>query len=132
MTDLLYDLNSATLLTGSESSDGLPLTLDTFTALGAGRLLHIATSEADEWDEIQLYATNRNAAARVLNVSVGVQDVAHTLAVNLLATTTVLACTLNLRGGNSVWAYCGGGAVDVSVWLGIRRRKGKMPASTSA
>jgi hypothetical protein len=131
VSDLVYNLDQPTLLAGSESPDGVPMPLTGFTLVGASLLIDKATSEPDEWDEIAITATNNNAGSKILDISIGAQDVAHTFSVTIPATTTVLAMTYILRGGNNTWVYSAAGANDIVVTVKKYRYKGFPRASNT-
>lgn len=131
MADLVFDLNKPGMAAGSESPDGDPINLNGATTPGSSILLHRATSEPDEWDEVYVFGSNLAAAgSKFIGVVVGAQDLAHTLAVTInFATTQLLAGPFLLRGGKSVWAYSSTApASEVNVFTRYYRHKGEARA----
>lgn len=140
--DNVFDLNTATLMAGSESPDGRPVNLSGAVAQASAILLHRATSEADEWDEVWVTVAHPDFSAsgtvRVVGIGFGgsALPVANSdvLVASVSAKTTVLVIGQELlRGGNGVWAWVATGAsADVNVKTRVMRHKAiKTDAATS-
>lgn len=129
MSDLVYDTSKVTLLGASESANGAQIQIP-LAAINAATaiLLHKATSEPDEWDEITIELTNTLlVASRDVIIAWGssaVPTATDSVRFSVPTDSTITAIDRRrLRGGLLVMAYVPAGVIDINVYVEVNRYK---------
>lgn len=126
MADLVFDLDKPTLLGGSELPNGTQVNLTGAGAVGSAILLHRATSELDEFDEVTIECCNQNAGGtRVLAIQWGGVATSDIVAVQVPVQSNVIAVDRRrIKGGLPISVWCGATPGDLNVYIEIARYKG--------
>lgn len=133
--DYEYDLTKPSILCGSESPNGEPLNLTGCNSSSAAKLLHVSTSEDDEWDEVTVEATNISAGTLTVTAAWGGTDAGvpftHSVDQSVPShSTVVLVDRRPIRGGLKVYAFATTTPENINTYTSLYRYKGKPRAAS--